>query len=185
MQQFTLLLKDNTQKAFNSFFWFLFFLHLVTASVIVIKTTNDLQRTYAAGAIAIFVLFTALAVAIKEKLKWFSYQLLIFITMIFFWPLQSAWLPAVMVTAVIIFSLIVRKTTSAALFTGTNIIVTKSLFKKKYGWAEVDYVILKDQLLSINLKNNQLLQVEISPESYGINETSFNQFCRLQITPDP
>jgi hypothetical protein len=135
------------------------------------------------GTIALFVFFTALVIAMKGKMKWFSYQLLIFITMIFFWPLQLAWLPAITVTAIIIFSLLVRKTKNSVLFTPANIIITKSLFKKTYHWPEVDYIVLKDNLLSVNLKNNQLLQVEITSESYNTDEAAFNQFCQQQLAP--
>ncbi|MGG9962893.1 hypothetical protein [Ferruginibacter sp. SUN106] len=184
MQQFTFILKDTTQKAFNSFFWFLYFLHLIAASVIIINTNNQQQKNFAIGIFTGFLLLTALFYFLKNKFKLRSYQLVMFTLMAFFWPLQSAWLPAIVVIAVITFSYLVVKKKSTAAFTIDNITVSKSLFKKQYHWAEVENVVLKDHLLSIDLKNNHLIQVEITLESYSIDETLFNQFClhQLEIT---
>ena len=44
MDQFVFTLKDNNQKAFNSFFWFLFFLHLIAAAVIAVNPSNSYQK---------------------------------------------------------------------------------------------------------------------------------------------
>jgi len=181
MQQFTFILKDNTQKAFNSFFWFLYFLHLIAASVIIINTGNQQQKNFAIATFTAFVFLTVLFYLLKNKFKLHTYQAAMFVVMAFFWPLQSAWLPAVVVIAVIAFSYLVVKKKSTAVFATGNIIVSKSLFKKQYSWAEVENVVLKDHLLSIDLKNNHLIQVEITPESYGIDESLFNQCCLRQL----
>ncbi|GAB2807823.1 hypothetical protein [Ferruginibacter profundus] len=181
MQQFTFILKDTTQKAFNSFFWFLYFLHLIAASVIIINTNNQQQKYFAIGIFTGFLLLTAIFYLFKNKFKLHNYQLLLFVLMAIFWPLQSAWLPAIVVIAVIVFSYLVVKKKSTAVFATGSIIVSRSLFKKQYSWAEVENVVLKDHLLSVDLKNNHLVQVEIMPESYGIDETSFNQFCLHQL----
>ncbi|TBR20393.1 MAG: hypothetical protein EPO57_00415 [Chitinophagaceae bacterium] len=55
---------------------------------------------------------------------------------------------------------------------------------KIISWIEVDNVILKDGLLTIDLKNNKILQSEIleTKNGFSINENDFNQFCKEQIT---
>ena len=49
---------------------------------------------------------------------------------------------------------------------------------KKYVWADVQNVIWKDDMLTIDLKNNTLLQVSIEKEiASSINVASFNIWC--------
>ena len=46
-------------------------------------------------------------------------------------------------------------------------------------WSSVEQVICKDGILSIDLKNNQLLQFNISPPSaQNLNEVDFNNYCK-------
>jgi hypothetical protein len=181
MNQFAFTLKDNNQKAFNSFFWFLFFLHVVAVSVIIINAGDGLQKKIAIITFAIFLFLTALYFLFKSRFKRYSYQLLVLAVMICFWPAQSAWLPFLVVTAVIVFALAVLKTKSTAAFSNENIHITRSLFKKTYNWTAVENVVLKDNLLSIDFINNHLIQAEIATESYGIDEAAFNQFCQNQL----
>lgn len=55
--------------------------------------------------------------------------------------------------------------------------------KKMYPWSEVNQVILKSNILTIDLKNNQLMQFTLPEENFvGIKEEDFNQFCAKKIT---
>lgn len=58
-------------------------------------------------------------------------------------------------------------------------IVYPSFPVKKYSWHELNQVMLKDNILTIDLANNKLIQAVISKESAdGIDEYSFNEFCK-------
>lgn len=49
---------------------------------------------------------------------------------------------------------------------------------KKYEWHEVDQVILKDDIVTIDLKNNKLIQLTLNKEdSKRIDEKDFNASC--------
>jgi hypothetical protein len=50
---------------------------------------------------------------------------------------------------------------------------------KKYQWDEFSNVILKDNILTLDFKNNKLLQAEIANKS--INEEAFNTFAKEQL----
>ena len=52
---------------------------------------------------------------------------------------------------------------------------------KNYGWEEVKNVIIKDNVLTIDLKNNKIIQREIEPAELTEDETEFNEFCRQQM----
>jgi hypothetical protein len=182
MNQFTFTLKDNNQKAFNSFFWFLLFLHVTAASVVVLNSADTSQKVIAVIVIAVYCIVTAVFFLLKTKFKLSVYQSLVFGLMIVFWLTQAAWLPAIICIAAIVFAYKILKTKSTAVFSTQNITLTKSLFKKVYNWAVIENVVLKDNLLSVDFKNNQLIQVEIANESAPVDEKNFNQFCKLQLS---
>lgn len=49
-------------------------------------------------------------------------------------------------------------------------------------WNELNNVMLKDNILTIDLKNNKLIQAVIEKESAdSVDEAEFNRFCRQQL----
>ncbi len=60
-------------------------------------------------------------------------------------------------------------------------IVQNSFPKKRNSWDEVNNVILKDGLLTIDLKNNHLIQKEVDAEVTEQVEKEFNEFATEQI----
>jgi hypothetical protein len=181
MKQFAFTLKDNTQKAFDSFFWFLSFLHLVIISVIIINAADTYQSNVARATAFLLIFSFLIFFFFKHKIKLITFQRIIFLVLIGFWLIQLVWFAAVSLILIIAFARFVLKKKSIAMFSEQNIIIEKSLFKKVHSWAEVTNVVLKDHLLSIDFKNNHLIQVEITTESYGVNEMAFNQFCGQQL----
>lgn len=57
-------------------------------------------------------------------------------------------------------------------------IVFNTLIKKKYSWKDIDNVVLKDGLLTIDFKNNKLFQKEIDGEDKEADEEEFNNWVR-------
>lgn len=60
-------------------------------------------------------------------------------------------------------------------------IVINTFFRKKYQWSALSNVILKDNLLTLDFKNNKVLQREIEPHISNVNEKEFNEFCAEQL----
>jgi len=65
-----------------------------------------------------------------------------------------------------------------------NEIVFNSLFKKRISWKELTNVILKDNLLTMDFKNNRLVQREVDDEEEedDATEEEFNSFCRSMLS---
>lgn len=55
-----------------------------------------------------------------------------------------------------------------------NGIMFIGMFKKKYTWKDVANVIVKDELLTVDFKNNRLVQKEIETHT---DEQQFNKWC--------
>ncbi|MGC4103914.1 hypothetical protein [Ferruginibacter sp.] len=180
MNEFVFTLKDTTKKAFNTFFWFLYCVHLLIAALMIGNTENPLQKKTAIVSFAFWIIATILYYFFKHKFRLFRFQLAMFAAMLAFWLIQYAWLPAIFCAVIIVFVLRVFAIKSTAAFSTSGILIIKSLFKKQYHWKEVDNVVLKDGLLSIDLKNNHLIQAEIDPED-TTNAAEFNNFCKAQL----
>ncbi len=61
-------------------------------------------------------------------------------------------------------------------------IVINSLIRKKFVWAAFTNIMLKDGLLTMDFKNNRLLQKEVDEEEEGdADEDEFNDYCRAKI----
>ncbi|MFT3947967.1 MAG: hypothetical protein QM763_13435 [Agriterribacter sp.] len=60
-------------------------------------------------------------------------------------------------------------------------VVINTFFRKKYKWNEFTNIILKDNLLTLDFKNNKVLQREIEPYLSNVDEQEFNAFCEEQM----
>ena len=61
-------------------------------------------------------------------------------------------------------------------------IVMNSLFKKRYNWGDFNNIVLKDGLLTMDFKNNKLLQKEVQDdEDDDADEDEFNDYCNKQL----
>lgn len=62
-------------------------------------------------------------------------------------------------------------------------IVMNTIFKKRYTWAQLSNVMLRDGLLTMDFANNRLLQrqIEEDEDDDDASEEEFNQFCREQL----
>lgn len=66
----------------------------------------------------------------------------------------------------------------------SNHILYPSFPKKLIEWGELNNMILKDGLLTIDFKNNKIAQATIinGENDYDIDEKEFNEFCKMQLT---
>jgi hypothetical protein len=61
-------------------------------------------------------------------------------------------------------------------------VVINSLFKKKIPWTALGSVILKDGMLTLDFKNNTLIQKEVlDDDDPDADEDEFNEYCRGKI----
>ena len=61
-------------------------------------------------------------------------------------------------------------------------IVINTLFKKKISWAALNTVILKDGLLTLDCKDNTLIQKEVlDDDDPDADEDEFNDYCRSKL----
>ena len=61
-------------------------------------------------------------------------------------------------------------------------IVVNNFFRQKYQWQSLNNVLLKDGLLTLDFKNNRILQKETIDEEGDAGEDEFNEYCHEQLT---
>ena len=60
-------------------------------------------------------------------------------------------------------------------------IIYPSFPKKHIEWSQLNNIILKDGLLTIDFKNNKFIQQFIDDTNTALNEQEFNDFCGQQL----
>lgn len=53
--------------------------------------------------------------------------------------------------------------------------------KKTYEWVEIDNVIIRDNLFTLDLRNNKIIQKELDVAVDKATEEEFNAYCREQL----
>ncbi len=66
-------------------------------------------------------------------------------------------------------------------FADTGIAIN-SFIKRRYQWTDLTNIILKDGLLTLDFKNNRLLQKETISGIRELPENLFNDYCRKQLS---
>jgi|1048.fasta_scaffold45222_2 hypothetical protein len=62
-----------------------------------------------------------------------------------------------------------------------DVIVKSGLFPKKINWNELNNIVIKDDLLTIDFKNNTLFQAytdDADNDEYEVGDDEFNAYCR-------
>lgn len=60
-------------------------------------------------------------------------------------------------------------------------IAINTLIRRRYQWSDFSNIVLKDDLLTLDFKNNRLLQRETIDEEGDAEEDEFNLYCRQQL----
>jgi hypothetical protein len=67
-----------------------------------------------------------------------------------------------------------RDTTCAIDEKGVRI---KSIPTRKYTWAQLENVMIKNGIFTVDRKDNHIFQIDVSREVLSFTEEQFNQFC--------
>lgn len=62
-----------------------------------------------------------------------------------------------------------------------GVVINKLLSSPGYQWHEFENIVLKDNLLSLDFKNNKLIQVGVDDSRLVTGEQEFNSFCFQNI----
>lgn len=145
--------------------------------------TTDQHRVIL-GLIAITAigLFISSVIQFKKRKKPDLILAFVLAAIVFILPLKLQWIAA----PYIILAMVYRKSVKPQeIGFSPEIIVVDGLFQKRIYWSELNNVLLKDGLLTIDYKNNKLFQQETDEldddEDDDVTEEEFNAFCQTAL----
>jgi hypothetical protein len=147
---------------------------IVNALILILSIlkTNSQQWVYIA---AIFILIVAIYHFIAKKKKQWLFIFAAVVICISWIKFNYTGIGLVML---ILLSITERIAKDFQLIINQQNLILKTGFNRKFQWTDIQHIIFKEGILTIDFKNNQLLQLTIDNK---INETEFNQFCEQQL----
>ena len=176
MKQFELILKNEKETSYKRISILLLVLNLVGLLFITYLKDFKSWGPFIMAAIAIFSAFISFYFKNKNERPT--------LTGVFF-VLSLAWILAGYWVAGLLNALFMILHTAALQKPVVSInesrVIYPSFPKKKIDWQELSNLIIKDGLLTIDFKNNRIIQQHIADISSTIDEKEFNDFCRQQL----
>jgi hypothetical protein len=178
MQQFQITLKNEKITLYNRLSWFIILIHAVVFIYLALFSANKVIR---AGCIATLILLAgSFAVSYflrnsKWKMRYHPFFLFLMVGWI---SMGKYWLAAVPFVFDILAAISVRRLIAVV---SADKVVYPACPAKSSTWNELNNIILKDGLLTIDYKNNKIVQQPIDENVTTVNETEFNEFCKGQL----
>lgn len=184
MHSYRFVLKNDKRRFYKSFSLFLLILNAVAICLFLYyQPQTAVQR--ASGLICIIL--AASIIVLREKMPAHRLTgpgvLIVMLAIAAYWLALGYWGAAIVVAIL------------AILYNGVNkvpeVIVTKeqilypSFPVRTIEWATVSNLVLKDGLLTIDLRNNHIIQQPVQVSANTATEREINEFCREQIARNP
>jgi uncharacterized membrane protein YobD (UPF0266 family) len=176
--KYSFILKDNNQKAYSLFTWFLFFLH-IAAAMFALNTDDSKVKLTIYILLGFYTLLSMVYYFYRKHPKAMeTFSLIMALLYANFWFQQVGIVAVLVFAAVYITVTVVKGKSTSVVFKDEGVHLTRVFKTVVFPWTEMDNVILKDNLLTIDLKTNKIIQVEIMENSRMVDETEFNLFCK-------
>ncbi|MEP6926410.1 MAG: hypothetical protein ABI834_02185 [Ginsengibacter sp.] len=174
MQQFEITLKNDKIKFYKFIALLLALLNLAVFIFLLISDVHFYEAAAAlllSGLYLIYILYTA-----KKNHRIF------FVSEITFFILAGSWVALqnyLIAFACVLLGILYHLSLQKLQFVFNEHFVKKINFpQKQYEWEMLSNVMLRDNILTIDFKNNKLIQLEIES---NLSEVNFNQFAQQQL----
>lgn len=181
MQQFVITLKNDKSRQYDRIALYIILINVfvfIFLAVYAATTAIRISTILGASLIIIFMLMDYFLKANQKKKELHYYiasGFIIFFTWLF---LGYWWMAAVILLLGLLFNISQRLLVVDVSVTSVSY---PSFPKKHFRWDELSNVIIKDGMLTIDCKNNKLIQQFIDEKKSAVNELKFNDFCRAQL----
>ena len=180
MEKFELILENKKRASYHSLALFLIVLNIaVFASLAAYTADTWVFRKSIAGIIVIGLLFTVALYARNKKKETSTAAHAGLLCIVFTWISLMYWWAA---AACLLFWLLYFISRQPLVVSFSEKTISYPSFpRRNLDWKELSNTILKDDLLTIDFKNNRIVQQLIEKTAKTVNEKEFNDFCRTQL----
>ena len=176
MQQFEIILKNDKLKSYRVIALINLLLNF---SIFTFLLFYDIYQAVALSSILALTIYVLLRIYVSKRQNSGSF----FDEFVFFIP-AMCWFGLhnyILMIALIFMGFLYRFSLEKIKFVFTSKRVLKTNFpKKEFNWNVFSNVILRDNILTLDFKNNRLIQSEIELQE-SVNETEFNEFAQSKI----
>jgi hypothetical protein len=176
MKHFELILKNEKETSYKRISIFLLVLNLV--GILFITYLKDFNSWLPFIIAAIAILAASFSFYFRNK----NEKAIItgtFILLSLAWIVAGYWVVGVL--NIIFMILHIAALQKPIVNINERQVIYPSFPKKKIDWQELSNLIIKDGLLTIDFKNNKIIQQQIADSSLTIDEKEFNDFCHQQL----
>ena len=176
MQQFEIVLKNSKIRSYRFFALLLVFLNL---AVFILLLVADVHFFEAAAALFLLTIYCVYRFYLHKK-----YNIVFFVDEVSFFIIAGCWsgLQNYSVAfASILLGILYHLASQKLLFIFNAEFIKKMNFPQvEYSWGKLANVLIKDNIVTLDFKNNRLIQEEID-NAKSIDEAGFNHFAQQQL----
>jgi hypothetical protein len=179
MDSFVIVLKNEKLSLYNRIVYLVSIINFsffIFHSFYVEKGNERVLWIFFSSLILIFC-FTESTIREKNKNRK-NYFSITYCLLILMWAAVAIWFAFIHIILLMLDTISRR---SLQVNFDTNGIGYPSFPKKNIQWNEISNIVLKDGLLTIDFKNNRLIQAETYTNENQVNEIVFNRFCEQQL----
>lgn len=180
MQEFVLILKHDKIVSYKRSILAIIGLNLIffISHAIITIETKTINRCLFIVSISL-LLFATEYLLNKRNKKIFSAAIAVCALLIYMYLKMNFWWAAAAMALVLLLYLFAIQV--PVLHISANGIKLSILGKRFLKWEQLHNLVLKDGLVTIDLKNNKLIQQYLDESSMPVNEKEFNDFCKKQL----
>jgi len=174
MQKFEIEIKNEKLKSYRIITLLIVILNSLFFIFLIFKTSQSKSALISIGFILSYTVYR-FYISKKNKQSFFFDEWIYFLLMIL-WVNDNILLA---ITNLVLFLLYTISIQKIIYVFDSSLIKQKNFPWKKYQWNEFSNVIIKDNLLTMDFKNNKLIQGEIITDE--IDETEFDEFAKERL----
>lgn len=174
MNSYRLLLVNEKEVTYRYITLFILLINLFVSFFIYFISQGKVKYLHLGGAILCLVSLLLFLLYSKRSIR---YEIQ-FIILAVLWFLSAKYLLG---SLMLVFALMGYAIKKPVIVLTRDKIIFPSFPQKEFGWDEVVNVMLKDGIITIDLKNNKLIQSELEQSGSDIDEKEFNNFCKTNL----
>ena len=180
--RYSFILKNEKTKNYRLISQLLVLFNLLSFVILLIngevRVAKNVILLFATLITAVYTFFTIIEWISKKPLPDFWHRS-IFGFCALVWMREGFWWIAIILLLFILLDVIAHK--KLVVHVTDKTIVVPYVVQKEMTWDDVNNVILKDGLLTIDFTDNKLFQQLILNSDDDVNEKEFNEFCKRQL----
>ena len=179
MKKYEIVLQNKKAKIYSTISWLIIALNLIVFLYLGIAELAEQVKYPLLGASSLALIFIFYFIVRRRKENENRQFIISFIIIVLTWIMMGFYLPAAINLLLFFFQDITRR--KLEILVAVEKITYPSFPKRTILWNELSNLILKDGLLTIDFKNNKIIQQLIEKTEQPVNEKEFNDFCNKQL----